>query len=272
MRRNAPTMDHAVYSRRAAMRLLAGGTLLATAAASGIRRAAAKGEDATQLLSAAAAAMTALKSFQFELTTVQGKSTILRNLELVGVEGAVQRPDSFEATITAKVAIVNVDVDVVGIGGRLWVTDPLAKDAAYIEVTGAAGDELQAQTLSALINPDRLLLAAVGLVESPVVDGTETIDGDKTTRVVGTVDLNRIQPLQLATPVAGSEFDKLILGEMPITIWVDADDRVRSLEVEGPLTTDESPDVVRRLDLFDFDQPVEIAEPENVTTLDQIGN
>src|SRR4051794_33613318 len=149
--------------------------------------AAAQGDDAAQLLSDTATAMAALSSFKFDLTTVQGQSTILRNLELVKVEGAVQRPNSFTATITAKVAIVNVDVDVTGVDGRLWVTDPLADEKTYIEVTGGEGG-LDTQGLAALINPDRLMLAAVSWVDDATIDGTETIDGVKTTRITGTVD------------------------------------------------------------------------------------
>lgn len=227
------------------------------------RGAAAEG-DATQLLTDAAAEMAKLQTFRFELSTVQGESTILRNLELVGVKGVVKRPSSFEATITAKVAIVEVDVDLIGIDGRLWVTDPLAENKRYIDVTGGGGDAEATQQLANLINPDRILLAAVGYVDNPVIDGTETIDGDKTTRITGSVDLGRIKQLQFATPEASDEvgFGGLILGVMPITIWIDEQKRVRSMELEGQLTGDESADVIRRLDLTDFDEPVDIAAPD----------
>jgi hypothetical protein len=222
--------------------------------------AAAKGEDATPLLNKAVETMGDVQSFRFELSTVQGQSIIMNNLELDGVVGAVQRPDRFEATITAKVAVVKVDVRVVGVGRRLWVTDPLASTETFIDVTDqASGDQMATETLSALVNPDRLLLTAVGLVDQPTVDGTESIDGVKTTRIVGTVDFRKLPQFQMATPEAASEF--LVLEEMPITIWVDEAGHVVSMEIEGPLTVDESPDVVRRLDLFEFDEPVDIVEP-----------
>src|SRR5690606_10743743 len=96
----------------------------------------AKGEDATPLLEKAAQTMSQVQSFRFELRTVQGESLIMNNLELSRVVGSVQRPASFEATITAKVAVIDVDVRIVGIGTRLWVTDPLSKEETYIEVTG----------------------------------------------------------------------------------------------------------------------------------------
>jgi hypothetical protein len=217
-------------------------------------------QDASALLQQAAATMATVQSFQFELSTVQGESTILQNLELVGVEGAVQRPDRFEATITAKIAIVEIDVDVIGIGSKIWVTDPMSNDHKYIEVSDEVEDAgSQSDVLSALLNPDRLLLAAVGQIKDATIDGDEKIDGIQTTRIVGIVDLAKLEQFATATPDIPSGF--LILGEMPVTVWLDEAGHVISLELEGPLTEDESPDVVRRLDLYDFDEPVTIDEP-----------
>jgi hypothetical protein len=220
----------------------------------------AKGEDATALLTQAATTMAGVQTFQFELSTVQGQSTIFQNLELAGVEGSVQRPDRFQAKITAKVAIIEVTVDVIGIGTHLWVTDQMSRANNYVDVTGECGAVSSvADTIAALINPDRLLLTAVGLVQNPIVDGNEKIDGTETTRITGTVDLSKLEQFATATPEFAS--DLLIFGQMPVTIWIDDSGHVVSLEIEGPLTKDESPDVVRRLDLFDFDQPVTIEEP-----------
>jgi hypothetical protein len=219
-----------------------------------------EGDVARQLLDKAVATMATVQSFRFELTTVQGESIIMNNLELAGVEGAVQRPDRFEATITAKVAVIEVDVRIVGIGERLWVTDPLADDETYIEVTEeVAGEPIVGDALTALVNPDKILLTAVGLVREPTVDGIETIDGVPTTRVVGTVDLRDLPQFNQATPIPTDEF--LVLEEMPITIWIDEEGHVRSMELDGPITADESPDVVRRLDITAIDEPVDITEP-----------
>lgn len=212
---------------------------------------------ATQLLLNAVETMGKVQSFRFELKTVRGESTILDNLELAGVVGSVQRPDSFQATITARVAIVEIDVDVIGIGSRVWVTDPMAANEQYIEVT--SGDPELGEELTSLLNPDKLLLQAVGLVKEPEIDGVETIDKIRTTRIVGSVNLAEL-PQFTATPEIGPS-DLLVLGEMPVTIWIDADGHVLSMEVDGPLTKDESPDVIRRLNLYDFDVPVEIVAP-----------
>lgn len=216
-----------------------------------------KGEDATPILVKAAEAMSEVQSFRFELTTVRGESTILQNLELAGVTGAVQRPDRFQATITARVAVVEVDVEVIAIGSRVWVSDPMASSETFIEIT--SDDPAVGEQLTNLINPDRLLLQAVGLVQEPTVDGFETIERARTTRVVGTVDLAEIPQFAQATPEAAR--DLLVLDEMPVTLWIDGEGHVVRMEVDGPLTRDESVDVVRRITLYDFDAPVDIVEP-----------
>ena len=224
------------------------------------RAAGAQEADAAALLNTAVERMKTVQSFRFELSTVQGTSVIMNNLELAGVKGAVQRPDRFQATITARVAIVDVDVQIVGIGNRLWVTDPLANRETYIEVTkDVAGEPTVSEALATLVNPDKILLTAVGLVQNPEIDGTESIDGVKTTRITGTVDFRNLPQYQQATPQATSDF--LALEEMPITIWIDEEGIVRSMELEGPITADESPDVVRRLDLSDIDEQIDITEP-----------
>lgn len=224
---------------------------------------AAQGEDANALLQESAAAMTALNSFHFELSTVQGRSLILDNLELGGVTGDVVRPDKFQATVTAKVAIVEVKVDIVVLDGRVWVTDPLSGGKNWIEVTGGAGtDPADTQALVDLVNPDRLLLTAVSFIKEAKIDGTEDLDGQEVTRVTGVIDTGGLADLAGGTPEAGSSGPGIVTGDMPVTIWIDADKRIVSMEMEGPLTTAESGDVIRRLDLYDFDKPVEIVEPE----------
>ena len=232
-------------------------------------RAVAQEQDVNALLEESATVMSALESFQFELSTVNGTSTILDNLELKKVAGKVRRPDSFSADVTAGLAVIDLTVQVVGIGQRLWVTDPLDAEGRFIEL--ALGDDASgAGSLAALINPDRVFLTAVGLVENAAIDGTEKIDGVETTVVTGEFDASRLT--SFGTPTAGDDGGledtgfpaELILQRMPITIWIDDARRVVRLEIEGQLTSSESTDVIRGIDFYDFDEPVEIPEPTDV--------
>lgn len=220
----------------------------------------ANGEDAKPLLQQSATAMAAVKSFSFKLTTPKGKSAILDNLELRTVEGAVLRPDRFQASVTVKVAIAELTIKTIGIGTRLWVTNPLQPGDKFVEASAGGGNSGSSQTLTDLLNPDRIFLQAVSMIQNPVVDGQETINDAPTTRVTGTVNLDQLsQFANVGTPEAAPGM--FVLGEKKLTVWIDASNRVVRLEFAGPLTTNESADVVRRLDLTAFDQPVDIQAP-----------
>lgn len=227
--------------------------------------------EARAILEGAAAAMAEVQSFQFRLSTEQGQTVIMDTLELKGVVGAVQRPDRFQATVSASVAILDVDVEVVGIGTRVWVKNPVSGATGgeeYIEVDlSEVGAE---QALAELANPDRILLRAVDYLENPVVRGVDEIDGVTTTVIEGTFDPNDAFGLTSGTPEAveaaateaASEAGLELAGPVPTLIWVDGDGLVRRIRVEGPVLTSESSDVVRRLDLFAYNEPVEIVAPQ----------
>jgi len=191
-------------------------------------------------------------------------------LELEDVTGAVQRPDRFRAVATANIAILKVDVEVIGIGTQIWVKNPLAGAAGgeeYIQVDLSEGGA--EQTLAELVNPDRILLRAVDLLEDPVVRGEDEIDGVQTTVIEGTFDPSEAIGMVPGTPVtvsdaatqAATQTGLELAGPVPTLIWIDGDGLVRRVRVEGPILTSEATDVVRRLDLFAYNEPVEIEAP-----------
>src|SRR5688572_19336257 len=63
-------------------------------------------DEARALLDKAAQAMTEVTSFKFLMRNEDGTTMLINMVELEAIEGAVQRPDSFQATASAKVAIV----------------------------------------------------------------------------------------------------------------------------------------------------------------------
>ncbi len=240
---------------------------IAPAALSSIRTAGA--QDAAGLLKQSATAMAAVQSFVFSMKTVQGKTQLFGNLELQDVEGAVQRPDRFKSDITVGASIVSVTVKVIGIGNRVWVTNPMSADQKFVEASGGEGDS-SADTLSSLLNPDRLFVAAVEAIQNPAIDGTEQIDGVDTTRIKGKVDLSTL-PIVSAIATPGSGAGRSIagfidLGPKMLTAWIDATGLIHRIQVAGAFTSQETPDVIREIDLMNFNEPQDVQAPTPTPT------
>ena len=218
-------------------------------------------QDARPLLQQTATTMAAVQSFHFQMTTPRGKSLVSNQLELAGFEGDVQRPDRFRVTFTAKASIVSLTVKVIGIGTQLWVTDPMAREEAWIMISGGETGELP---LPDILNPDRLLQSAVDVIQEPTIAGDDEIDGTKTTRVEGTFDPRQVnqQVNALAGTPVPAELSALTGDKpIPVRIWIDEAGRVRRVEFAGPLTAADEGDVVRRFDLTKIDEPVDIQPP-----------
>lgn len=211
-------------------------------------------EDAVALLESAANAIAELDTFAFSLETTRGTSTIMEGFELKNVEGVVRRPVDVQATITMGIPFGEISATAVGVDGEFWVEDPLSADETWIYL----GSDPQFQ---ALINPDRLILLAVRLVQDAQITGTEKVAGAETTIVEGTVDFVAAAEAAIGDDASMiAEF--LAEGPKDVIFWIDEEHRVVEAEIVGPLLTTESEDVVRVLSLFDFNEPVEIEIPE----------
>ncbi len=239
--------------------------LLASAAAlplaGSLHRAAAQEADAAALLSRAADVMADLRSFHFELSTPQGETAVMETLVLERVEGDVLRPDRYRAAVEARAAMLDLSLEVIGVGDRVWISDPTSATGGFFEVpldeTTSPQERLR---LANLLNPDVLWLAALSLVTEQEILGENTIDGEPVTRVDGVLDLSRIA----AFAPAEADEAAVALPSLPVSVWLTESGHLRRLEAEGAILEGEAPDVVRRLDLTRFDEPVTIEPPADV--------
>ncbi len=207
--------------------------------------------EATSLLRDAAAAMAGLDTFQFEIATTRGQSTILQGLEVETITGAVRRPFDFTATVAVGLPFGSIELTAVGVDGRAYIQDPLS-NGEWIELEGS-------EQAVALINPDTLILSSIGVIQDARIEGTEDIDGAATTRVAGTIDFAASAErlgggaVELPAEISSEPVDLLV--------WVDGQNRIVEIEIAGPLVATESDDVVRTVSFFGFDEPVDIEAP-----------
>lgn len=231
--------------------------------------AAAQDDDAAALLTAAAETMAGVQSFHFDVTTPRGQTQFTENFTLLELSGDVQRPDRFQATALVDAMIAQLELQVIGIGTTIWITDPLSSEPSFIEVGldgGMLGDGGEGASFVDLVNPDRLLLSAVGALENPTIAGQDEIDGVMTTRVNGSAAFNELTGTELSgTPMAGMSLSS---EPLQVAIWVDEGHVVRQLDVYGPLLSTEAPNTVRRLKLSAINEPIDIQPPTNISELE----
>lgn len=217
-------------------------------------------QNANDILEDAAHVMLELESFHFVISTPVGETMLIDEVELEGIEGDVQRPATFHATFTVALPFFSLGLEAIGHDGQLWVSDPFTGGDSFIRLGG--GDDLEGQVPPELIlNPDQLVLRAIELLQDATVIGEEEVQGTPATRIEGTFDLSDI--LLEGTPVA--ESDEVEFESIPVTLWLDAELRVIRAEFAGPILPTEAPgtEIVRRVDLSAFNEPVEIELPES---------
>jgi LppX_LprAFG lipoprotein len=228
-------------------------------------------DDARALLDRAAQAMTELSSFKFQLRTEDGSTMLMNMVELESIEGAVQRPDSFQAKASAKVAVLTVTVDIIGIGNDIYVSDPRSTTGSYIQVSA---DDMTGIDIASVINPDALILRSVSVIEDPEIGGDEEIDGVDTTIVSGHFTVQKaldLSGVDIGTPPSGEVDTQLLLDEpLDVRLWIDGDARVRRVRIIGPILSTDDPGIARRIDLNDFNEPVTIEAPANATPVSEM--
>ena len=211
--------------------------------------------DAEQLLTDAATAMTELDSFAFSLVTVEGETTIMEGLTLEEISGVVRRPTDFATTVTVDLPFVSLDLHAVGINNELWIELPDIGEGGGGWTSLGSSDGLLS-----LLNPDVVILQAVPYVDDPEIVDTGEIDGVDVTWVSGTVAFRAIA---LRVTDDGTDLgDQLAEDPVELMIAIDDDKLIREIEMRGPLLASEDENVVRQLTFSEFNEPVEIEEPQ----------
>ncbi len=201
-------------------------------------------ESAPDLLAHAKHTLDEASSAHFVLSSENATNT---GTVLIGGEGDIARPSSFEGTLKVLALGSTVDLEVVSIDGTVWAQLPFASSFAEIDPAQFGfGDP------GALLDPDTGISQLLGeatkaeLGEERRVDGevvrevTAEIPGDLVEQILTSADPS--QPVRARFSIATDS------GEL------------RRAELTGPFFTAED-DATYTLDLSDFGADVEITAP-----------
>jgi lipoprotein LprG len=212
--------------------------LVAAAALALFAAAACSGGDlpaADEMLPDAASAMREVESVRFDLA-VDGE---VPGLDVQAADGVVTADGSAEGTGTLTAFGMDIEAEYVIIGEDAWVKGPTG---GFQQIP--VGDDMLPYDPTLLLDPDSGIATLLEAVESAEPEDTEKIDGVETYRYAVEFD-----PAAFATLIPAE-------GDWnAATVWFDQEtSRVVKAEfAQGDATV--------TLRLFDYDEPVTIAEP-----------
>ena len=196
------------------------------------------------VIAASIDAMAQVNSFRYTLENEGGETPISNGLGLRRAEGSMVRPDSLYAEIDAVFAGLVLRLEVVGAGGKTYMTNPISGDWQIFETA---------------LNPLAFFDPAEGVPR--VLRGMEELrlgepgefDGRPVHAITGRA------PAEAAQFMAGSYAEGSILD---IEVLIDTETyELRRAFLDGRLTVDEPEGVSRTLQFSDFGATFEIEPP-----------
>lgn len=221
-------------------------TLALALAACGGGRAATPAPAAQQVLEGSSRAMSEVSAFRFTLENEGGETPLPGGLGLGlrSARGVMVRPDGLRAEIKATTSGFLVEVKVISLGERTYVSNP---------ITGAWQTYERGVSPVAFFDPARGVGLILQSMESPSVAGEGTADGVAAHRVKGRL------PAQAAQFIAGSYAEGSVLDA---ELFIGKSDLLlRRARLAGRITSAEPDGIVRVLTFSEFNQAVTIEPP-----------
>lgn len=197
---------------------------------------------AVEIIAMASEKLEALSSFHFALDQEGGGTPIAMGLEMTSASGDITRPHKLKVDVFAGF----VEVGVITVGEVTFMTNPL---------TGEWEPLPNEFTAVRLFNPDTGIKAIIGRISNAVKLGEEKVAGALCYHIKGTLDSGDLSAISCGAAIEGISIDT--------DVWIGKDDfLLRQIKLEGQITKDEKPGIVRTLSISNFDQPVTIELPE----------
>ena len=197
--------------------------------------------EAADLVAAAASRMEQVGSFHFELDHENGSTEIVRGIAMDRAVGDIVGVDRLRLTVEGSVGPLDFELGIIILPEQSWIQNPLTRRWEREDIS-----------VDELFDPASGVVALMRSAAAPAIEGRERVAGVETYRVTSEVESGEL------TIFPGAEPGRLV----PATVWIGVNDPlVYRLEVRGPIGDGEEDDIVRRLDLSDFDADFDIAPP-----------
>ena len=200
-------------------------------------------ESPTDLLTRAKTTLDEAESVHFTLDVADDPS----GDGLVGGEGDLLRPESFEGTLQVRLAGAALDVDVVSVAGTVYAKLPFTPGFAEVDPADyGIGDP------AALLDPDTGISQFLEKVEKPQLGDERRVDGEVVQEVTGSIPGDLVEQLLTSKDPA---------QPVDVTFAVTSEgSQLRRAELTGPFFTAED-DATYVVALTDYGADVEISAP-----------
>ncbi len=197
--------------------------------------------DLGELMRAAADRMAGVEKFHFVLEHEDGTSEIVQDIEMVRAEGDIAGEDRLQAEIDGRLGTLAFETGIVVLPDQGWLRNPLTQRWQREEIT-----------VSALFDPQQGAVALLRTATATGLRGREAVRGADCRVIEATTDSGELVFFR------GVEAGFAVKA----TIWIGVNDPlVHRIELRGPISSSELETIVRRLDLSNFDQDVDIVSP-----------
>lgn len=199
---------------------------------------------ASQVIDRCMQSMDAANSFHFEIEHDGGGTPIAMGLVMNEAEGDIARPDRLKAKISATMMGLFIEVEVITVGSVIYITNPLTMEWELLPTEFSA---------VSFFDPDSGVTAILEGMTSLVKLKDEKVEGLVCYHIAGKTASQYLNSIALSS-VEGVMIDT--------EVWVDTEDfLLRRIRLEGQITEEEKPGIVRTISLSHFDQSVEIELP-----------
>lgn len=203
---------------------------------------------ASEIVDRAAEKMETVDSFHLELKQVGGTTPIAMGLEMSKAAGYVVRPDKLKGEITATAMGLPIRVEYITVGNTTFLTNPLTGKWEPFPSEFSAAD---------IFDPDAGIVAILtGMTNLSRLED-QKMAGFACFHIEGNVTSDDLYPIIRLFTLSYLEGVNIAAE-----VWLDREDfLVRRIRLEGQITPDESPGIIRTLTFSDYDKSVEIELP-----------
>lgn len=200
-----------------------------------------------ELIAASATHMNELPGFEFGLS-YDGDPVVMDAdglTSFTSATGQFNAPDEVSATVKASAAGMVVEISMISIEGRQWITNPLT--GSWLEVTGQF-----------TLEPANILNGETGLFAS-IADGLAeiTLVGEEELEEAPGLTLNHLEGTMTGEPIHDLSGGMIDPGTLTIDLWIDAG----TLDLHR-VQVEDATGGVWQLDVWNFGSTFDIQPPQ----------